>query len=304
MLFSIIVPIYNVEKYLNACLNSIKNQTYENFEVIMVNDGSTDNSKVIAETYLNDKRFKLFNKENGGLSDARNYGIEKVNCEYFLLIDSDDTINPDLLKSLNDVINTEDIIRFGMNLVENDDIKETYHPAFFMKDSTYSFRELIKSTIFESACVYCYNTKFYRENNFKFALKKYHEDFGLIPYIIVSANLITSIPYYGYNYIKRKNSITTNDKDLIKALDTLYHYDNLINALDNNIKVSKKSRKYYKSFLANSIINKAKTLTGKDKENFIKEIKKRHVEKYLLKNNLKRYIKYLIIKYNIELFIR
>ena len=97
MKFSIVIPVYNVEKYIDKCLKSIINQTYDNFEVIVVNDGSPDNSQVIIDKYVKkDKRFKSYEKKNGGLSDARNYGLEYISGDYLLFIDSDDNIEKDL----------------------------------------------------------------------------------------------------------------------------------------------------------------------------------------------------------------
>ena len=91
MTFSIIVPIYNVEKYLVACLDSILRQTFKDYELILINDGSTDESLKICRTYLNkDKRIKLIDKSNGGLSSARNAGISKAEGDFILFIDSDD----------------------------------------------------------------------------------------------------------------------------------------------------------------------------------------------------------------------
>ena len=93
MKFSIVIPVYNVEGYIEKCLNSIKIQTYSNFEVIIVNDGSPDNSEKKIKTFLKDKRFKYYKKENGGLSDARNYGIKYTTGDYLLFVDSDDYID-------------------------------------------------------------------------------------------------------------------------------------------------------------------------------------------------------------------
>ena len=102
---SVIVPIYNVEKYLDECLKSIKEQTFSDFEVIMVDDGSTDKSVEIATKYTNlDDRFNLFFKKNGGAADARNYGIEKSNGEYVAFIDSDDSIRKEFLEKLYSAI--------------------------------------------------------------------------------------------------------------------------------------------------------------------------------------------------------
>ncbi|HEL1654545.1 TPA: glycosyltransferase family 2 protein [Streptococcus suis] len=91
-LISVIVPVYNVEKYLSQCLESIINQTYKNIEILLINDASTDNSKQICQHYAQlDSRIKLFNKpENRGVSDSRNWGIENCVGEYIIFIDSDD----------------------------------------------------------------------------------------------------------------------------------------------------------------------------------------------------------------------
>lgn len=108
-LISIIVPIYNVENYLQECLESILKQTYKNFEVLLVDDGSTDNSANICKLYVEkDKRFKYFFKENGGLSSARNFGISNSKGEFLSFVDSDDIISNDFLETLyNNMINNE-----------------------------------------------------------------------------------------------------------------------------------------------------------------------------------------------------
>lgn len=100
--FSVIVPIYNVEAYLERCLNSLKNQTFEDFEVLCVNDGSPANEQEIIERFVNeDNRFKGLVKTNGGLSDARNYGIDRAEGEYFVFIDSDDYVDVHLLEKFH-----------------------------------------------------------------------------------------------------------------------------------------------------------------------------------------------------------
>ena len=99
---SIIIPVYNVEKYLRRCLDSVLNQTFSDWEAICVNDGSPDNSdKILAEYAARDSRFKIVNKENGGLSDARNAGLKKASGKYVLYLDSDDFIHPQTLEILN-----------------------------------------------------------------------------------------------------------------------------------------------------------------------------------------------------------
>lgn len=100
-LISIIVPIYNVENYLQQCLDSIQDQTYQNFECLLINDGSPDNSANICREYVDkDSRFKYFEKENGGVSSARNLGIERSEGAYITFIDSDDWVESDYLEVL------------------------------------------------------------------------------------------------------------------------------------------------------------------------------------------------------------
>lgn len=128
-MISIIVPIYNVERYIRKCLDSIANQTYKDFEVLMINDGSTDRSAEIAETYLHDNRFQLINKSNGGQGQARNIGLEKAKGEYVCFIDSDDFIASEYLEILYGLLknNSADIAQCGVNRVwENNDRTQAY----------------------------------------------------------------------------------------------------------------------------------------------------------------------------------
>ena len=100
-LISIIVPVYNVEEYLKQCLDSILEQTFSNYEVILVNDGSTDSSGLICQEYAEkDARFRYFEKENGGQSEARNYGIEQAQGEYLTFVDSDDWVTETYIEEL------------------------------------------------------------------------------------------------------------------------------------------------------------------------------------------------------------
>ena len=102
---SIIVPVYNTEKYLSKCLNSLIKQTYKDIEIIVVNDGSKDKSLEIAKKFAKqDNRIKVFNKENGGLSSARNFGIEKASGEYIGFVDSDDYIKENMFEILYNMI--------------------------------------------------------------------------------------------------------------------------------------------------------------------------------------------------------
>ena len=113
-LISIVVPVYNVENYLRMCLDSIQNQTYQNFECLLINDGSPDNSADICREYVSkDARFRYFEKENGGVASARNLGIKYSKGKYITFIDSDDWVDLDYLEVLHSKIkeyNTDFVI--------------------------------------------------------------------------------------------------------------------------------------------------------------------------------------------------
>ena len=297
MKFSIVIPVYNVEKYIDRCLKSITKQSYKNYEVIIVNDGTKDNSVKIIEKYTQKyKNFKLYNKENGGLSDARNYGLKYITGDYLLFIDSDDYINEDLLKELNTVLEKKDydLIKFKLKLVD-DNKKLIREENGFNTSKEASLIEIFSQEFCEPAWTYCYNIAFWKENDFKYVKGMIHEDFGLTPEIIMSADSIYYLNYFGYNYVQRANSITTTkskEKDKKKAYDMLAQYDRLVKIkYKNNDYI-----KFYKSFLANSVILKIKILSGNDKKEYINELRKRKIVDLLLDDTIVRKIKKIILK--------
>ena len=134
LLISVIIPVYNAEKYLEQCLNSIKNQTYKNFEVIIVNDGSKDNSEVICKRFSeDDSRFRYFSKENGGVSSARNFGLDNANGHYITFIDGDDWVEHNhleiLIKSIAE--NNSDIAICSYKEFDNN--IDTYYTIVYTK---------------------------------------------------------------------------------------------------------------------------------------------------------------------------
>ena len=171
-LISVVVPIYNVEKYLRLCLDSLLMQTYTNFEVLMINDGSPDDSANICKEYLaKDRRFQYFEKENGGLSDARNYGIECSKGEYITFVDSDDWLKETFLADLYEAITRTGADIALSTYIIYDDFQSVYNipvigeyyeriwmsdefirelPQLEMKDNSYStsWAKLFKKELF------------------------------------------------------------------------------------------------------------------------------------------------------------
>ena len=303
MKFSIIVPIYNVEKYLEKCLDSIKKQTYQNFEVIMVNDGSTDNSSKIMKKFELDNRFKGYNKENGGLSDARNYGIKYTNGDYLLFIDSDDYIDTNLLSKLNDTIKKYNPKLVKFNFIDVIKGKEYKHLEKAITSKEIKIKELINFDYFEPACSYCYKLDFYKKNNYKFEVGRYHEDYGLIPLILLKCDKIYYLNFYGYFYVKRENSIVNDDlKAKKRAGDTLYFSLKNIKIIEKEKNIDEETRDLLINFYANGAINKLKIL--KNKKEYIRKLKANKIYKNLLHKTWKQKIKKIICKISYKLYIK
>lgn len=303
--FSLIIPAYNVEKYIKKCLDSVLNQTYNNYEIIIINDGSTDNTSKILESYKSNKKIKIINQENKGLSSARNTGVSNAKGDYILFIDSDDFIEKELLETLNKTIKDEDLIRFQIRTLDetNKIIKEYKEETFNNLNGIEAFNKLSKYNLVELAVCYAYKKETFLKNNYRFEEKTYHEDFGLIPYIIISSKKVTSINYIGYNYLQRKNSIMNNteyEKEIKKSNDVLKHYKNLIKWSQN----IEGDLTIYKSFIANSVILKSLNLKEKDYKNYIKNLKEYKVYDNLLTNNLKNKIKKILIKISPKLYYK
>ena len=249
---SVVVPVYNTEKYIEKCLNSILAQKNVSIEIIIVNDGSTDNSASIIRNY--ETQFpdiiKYFEKENGGLSDARNYGVSKATGDYICFVDSDDFINEGLFDSaMQYMLKKIDLIKYKCVRVDENynEIERIDGPIFECKSGQDAFNTLYaQDVLIEPAWLYIYRKDFYESNNFSFPINKYHEDWAIVPFILITASTVVSTNVYGYNYVQSSNSITRNNNDekiAKRAYDMLEHYDNLISRI-NSAKIDKRfSRK-------------------------------------------------------------
>ena len=214
-LISIIVPIYNVEDYLRECLDSIQKQTYPNFECIMVNDGSTDNSKQIAEEYLVDSRFRLINQSNQGLSGARNTGISHIREEstFVAFVDSDDYVYPEFLEVLIEHIEDDVDIIEGMI--------ECYHDKIKMDNISHNFEKQILTTQNEKLRKFALNElrvsvfpKLFRKNLLTedfFPKGWIFEDLAVVPELVSNSGKWIKLPKVIYGYRIRPNSITTKE---------------------------------------------------------------------------------------------
>ena len=234
IMVSVIVPIYNVEEYLEECLESIRNQTYMNIEVILVNDGSTDGSREICESYCEkDIRFRLINQENQGQSVARNRGVKESVGQYIMFVDSDDVVNTDVLEVLLPYMKTD------VDIVECEMTREK--EAFFLnKIPTIVFegnsKEAILNCIAFRAVKFCAFTKLYRREiveKIPFLEGYIYEDvFTGINYLNHIRKIIV-VDYIGYYYRVRPNSTMTKSFNE-KNLDIFPIGKKLIESFDDN----------------------------------------------------------------------
>ncbi|MBE5820663.1 MAG: glycosyltransferase [Clostridiales bacterium] len=309
---SVIVPVYNTEKYLKKCLDSILNQIYQDLEIIVVNDGSTDNSEKIINEYVANysKKIKYIKKENEGLSSARNSGIEIATGDYIAFVDSDDYIDENLFQKLLPYIEKNiDLIKFKLTKVDEkyNEIEKVKGPIFDEISGQEGFNKLYSSDLLlEPSCLYLYNMKFFRNNKFKFSTGMYHEDFGLTPIILVTAKNVVSIDYYGYYYVQAINSITRNTdykKTVKRANDLLLHYDKMVKQIEK-INLTQKTINSIKQYYSNAVLEAAKDLRKKEQDKYILEIKNRNLIKNLKVKSIKLLVKKLILFFNIKIYLK
>lgn len=211
---SIIVPVYNVEKYLKKCIDSLLNQQFDNYEILLIDDGSTDQSSLICDEYAknNPDRIIVFHKKNGGLSSARNYGIEKANFTYLMFVDSDDWIEENCLEMLyKEIEQGYDAVCFDAYMVpdglEYGEYRSTYD------GETEEITEYIKNSTepaFSASRIYRYElwekTKFPEPNI-------WYEDIATIPIILSHCQKVHHLKKAIYYYRQRQGAITSIEKD-------------------------------------------------------------------------------------------
>lgn len=210
MKFSIVVPVYNVEAYLNDCLTSLQTQNFSDFEVICVNDGSNDHSReILSEWETRIPQLKIIDRKNGGLSAARNTGLAAATGDYILFVDSDDWVEPTMLSRLAVEATGEDMICFACR--KNDSgTTDTLLPEQSDGWSYYN-RHALEHREVPFVCVWqrCYRREFLVDNSLRFREGILHEDNEFTPRACLKAKRIKVIPDVLYNYRVRPGSIMT-----------------------------------------------------------------------------------------------
>ena len=221
-MISVIVPIYKVEKYLPKCIDSIINQTYKDLEIVLVDDGSPDGCPQICDEYAKiDNRIVVIHKENGGLSDARNAGLDIATGDYISFIDSDDYIEPTMYEKLLDSLieSNADMSICGFDRV-NDDGKKISSIGFkdYVLSRNDAYEMLVQGNVY--FIISC-NKLFKREifDDLRFKLGKTHEDEFIIHHIYGKCKKISTINESLYHYLIRESSIMGSIKGSIKQFD-------------------------------------------------------------------------------------
>lgn len=200
---SVIVPVYNAEEYLRLCVDSILAQTFTDFELLLIDDGSKDNSGVICDQYAaKDSRVRVFHKENGGVSSARNLGLENAKGDWIIFIDSDDWIADEMFKDIYEkaVSGNADLVYCDL-LMQFDDHSEVLHIAEYDTDKTKMLNNFIKST-FGTAVGMFAKKRLYEINEVRYPVGvKYCEDFYVGIRLMLYSEKICYLPttYYCYN---------------------------------------------------------------------------------------------------------
>ena len=229
-LISIVIPIYNVEKYITKCIESVRQQTYKNIEIILIDDGSPDNCGKICDEYTKiDNRIQVIHKENGGLSDARNTGIDIAKGNYIVFVDSDDFIELTFVEELYNAIvkNNAEISICNINIIneKNKKIGKTgYEDMMIVKGKTILEKICQQKNIIESIVAWnkMYSIKFFK--TYKYPVGKIHEDEFLTYKILYQADKVAIINKYLYNYRKNNESIVGKkfNKQRLDLIDALF----------------------------------------------------------------------------------
>lgn len=236
---SIIVPVYNVEKYLDRCLNSLVNQTLKNIEIIVVNDGSTDNSQSVIDSYVKKypKKVKAFITKNGGQGSARNYGLSKSIGEYVGYVDSDDYVELNMYNDMYSIAQKKksDVVICGCNVVyENSEKVEQSFDRKILNDNK-------KNAYFGKTAVWnkLYKKELLVNNNLKFRSNVWYEDFDFTLNLLSVSNRVDYLNKPLYNYLIRKGS-TMNNSNIERNLEIMLAFDEV----KNNSKIDKDILEY------------------------------------------------------------
>lgn len=244
---SIIVPVYNVESYLEKCLNSLVNQTLDSIEIIVVNDGSQDQSQQIIDVFAQNfpEKIKAFSKENGGLSDARNFGLDCCIGEYIGFVDSDDYVAHEMFDEMYQLSQKHDADMVICNLQKVDECGNVTQKLTQIPNMEEKIELEKHFSVFSDLSYFACNKLFKAE---LFALKRFKkgihfEDIQLIPQLLLDCKILAQTQAFHYQYLERTDSIskthTLKGLDILNAVEDVEVYFN--NSSFSNFKTELKA---------------------------------------------------------------
>lgn len=276
---SIIVPVYNVEKYLDACMHSVINQTVKPLEVILVDDGSTDSSSIICDKYSKEyDNIHVIHQKNGGLSEARNTGLVAAKGEYIIFLDSDDTIIPETCNAFLSAIGDREVdIAIGNLAVIREDSRTVKMHTLSDSERILSGEEFLKTelkhnTMYAPVTQGVYSRQFLLDNQLFFVSGLLHEDEIFTPTALAAAKLVLPTDIVFYNHMIRPNSITThkdktpNAESIITICDYL---ENLVGTAVEDVELKRMILDhavdlYYKVYIDADLLSKKECRISKD----------------------------------------
>lgn len=312
---SVIVPVYNVEHYLEKCLTSLVSQTLEKIEILVINDGSKDNSQQVIDQFQEKypNKIRSFQKENGGLSDARNYGLDRANGEFIGFVDSDDYVSPMMFEEMYGLAQKYDAEMVICNLQKVDERGAVTQkltqipnmPEKIILDENFS----VFSDLSYFACNKLFKKNLFKNKRFKKGI--HFEDIHLIPQLLLECDVLAQTQAYHYNYFERTDSITKTHTD--RGLDILRAIE-VVEEFFLNSKYSDRIKELENfwilqgvySFLAYLAFVKDKNVYQKLTDEYVNFIKKRDIsilkilsyrrfnQNYLLSLSSKKKIYYLL----------
>lgn len=279
-LVSMVVPVYNVEEYLEECFDSIITQTYKNIEIFLINDGSTDNSgKIASKLAQNDSRVTVIHKENGGLSDARNAGMKIARGEYITFIDSDDYVDKNFVKNLVRLAEETDADIVQCNNSRRSDQLGDGSAKYVSMSGKDAFIELMKfKTVSPTAWGKLYRMVLFSNNDLVFPVGRLHEDTAVLYKLVYLANRVVCSDLVLYYY--RMNSVS-----IMTASYTKKHYESVAKyheeldgfIIKNEINIDKKVIYKHKALRLLSVLNKL-ALYGKENSAVYRKFKLEYKE--------------------------
>ncbi len=294
---SIIVPVYNVEKYIRRCLDSIKEQTFTDWECICVDDGSPDNSGRICDEYAKkDSRFVVIHKKNGGVSSARNSGLNVAKGEWISFIDSDDWIEKETYESVIKVAenNCVDLVQFGI-VIEKDEkiILEKSYKDGFVGDLSESFEPSAWHKLFLRKIIYANNIRF--PEGITLSEDRY---FSFMCYLNASKIYSLNKCFYHYRCYSESSTHKMSEKNIQDEI-------NAITLMENALSCSNKKSDFEKVLINQKIEAKNHALFLLEKPNFFLWRKLySEVDEFLEKSKGKKKVLYVLLKLHLDFLVK